>query len=340
MLDSLHTFLLGQPVLVFFLTLSLGYLVGNIRVFGISLGSVGGVLLAGLFFGHLGFSMNPGMQTMGFVLFIFCVGYQAGPQFFDVLMTSGLKYLSLALVVAGTAFGLAWLLAGWLDFEPGLGAGLLGGAITSTPTLAAAQDAVRSGLVDVAPGVSEQDIIVNIGAGYALTYLFGLILVIRLLPGILGVELPAEARKVDAGPDLEAGPNLASITRRAYRITAEQGLERTVTQMERASPRGVSVSAIRRDGELSPAELLRYRGLMLMSMRRLESVYHQHQLGSITKEQMQGFELSMISLVRMPLARQWWEEARATFHEGFASAVDARLAKDDLLVRHPSIAGD
>lgn len=95
-----------------------------------------------------------------------------------------------------------------------------------------------------------------------------------------------------------------------------------------------------RDGELSPAELLRYRGLMLMSMRRLESVYHQHQLGSITKEQMQGFELSMISLVRMPLARQWWEEARPTFHEGFASAVDARLAKDDLLVRHPSIAGD
>ena len=44
--------------------------------------------------------MYAGAQTFGFVLFIFCVGFQAGPQFFDVLMTSGLKYLSLALVVA------------------------------------------------------------------------------------------------------------------------------------------------------------------------------------------------------------------------------------------------
>ena len=60
MLAYLLEFLRDQPVLVFFLVLSLGYLVGNIRVAGISLGSVGGVLLLGLLFGHLGFTMHAG----------------------------------------------------------------------------------------------------------------------------------------------------------------------------------------------------------------------------------------------------------------------------------------
>ena len=96
MQNALHEFLLQQPVLVFFLVLGLGYMIGNIRFFGISLGAVGGVLIAGLVFGHYGYTMYAGMQSLGFALFIFCVGYQAGPEFFDVLMSSGLKYLSLA----------------------------------------------------------------------------------------------------------------------------------------------------------------------------------------------------------------------------------------------------
>ena len=153
-------------------------------------------------FGHFGFTMYAGAQTFGFVLFIFCVGLQAGPQFFDVLMTSGLKYLSLALVVAATGFTLAVTLANVLDLAPGLAAGLMGGAMTTTPTLAAAQDAVRSGLVEIPNGISSEQILVNIGAGYALTYLFGLIgliLMIRLLPKFLDIDLPAEAAKLPGG---------------------------------------------------------------------------------------------------------------------------------------------
>ena len=226
MLVSAHEFLLNQPVLVFFLVLGLGYLIGNIKVFGIGLGSVGGVLIAGLVFGHFGFTMYAGLQSLGFALFIFCVGYQAGPQFFDVLLTSGLKFLSLALVVASTGFGLAVSFAAVLDLAPGMAAGLLGGALTTTPTLAAAQDAVRSGLVTAPEGISNEEILTNIGAGYALTYLFGLIgliLVIRLLPRILRIDLPAEAAKLTGGGDPEAGPDLSTITRRAYNTPDPDG---------------------------------------------------------------------------------------------------------------------
>ena len=198
---QLLEFLHNQPVAAFFLVLSLGYLVGRVGIAGISLGPAGGVLLAGLLFGHYGFTMNPAIQTLGFAMFIFCVGYQAGPQFFDVLMTSGLKYLSLALVIAATGFALAVFLGRALDFAPGLSAGMLGGALTTTPTLAAAQDAVRSGLVATPAGVTSEQVLTNIGAGYALTYLFGLIgliLIIRLLPKLLGIDLPAEAGSASA----------------------------------------------------------------------------------------------------------------------------------------------
>jgi putative transport protein len=252
-MELLREFLIHQPVLVFFIVLSLGYLVGNIRLFGISLGSVGGVLLVGLLFGHLGFSMDASMQTMGFVLFIFCVGYQAGPQFFDVLLTSGLKYLSLALVVAITAFTLSMGLSRALDLAPGMGAGLLGGAITSTPTLAAAQDAVRSGLVETVEGVSTEQILTNIGAGYALTYLFGLIgliLIIKLLPVFLGLDLADEAAKVDTGADRGREPDLSRITQRVYRITQKGKLDRSIRELELSAPRDVSITALRREGEL------------------------------------------------------------------------------------------
>ncbi len=252
MLASAHEFLLNQPVLVFFLVLGLGYLIGNIKVFGIGLGAVGGVLIAGLVFGHFGFTMYAGLQSLGFALFIFCVGYQAGPQFFDVLLTSGLKFLSLALVVAGTGFGLAVSFAAILDLAPGMAAGLLGGALTTTPTLAAAQDAVRSGLVTAPEGISNEEILTNIGAGYALTYLFGLIgliLVIRLLPRILRIDLPAEAAKLTGGGDPEAGPDLSAITRRTYRITDTGQLDKTVIEIERGAFGKIIFAAIRRDGE-------------------------------------------------------------------------------------------
>jgi putative transport protein len=253
MLVYLTEFLRDQPVLVFFLVLSLGYLVGNIRLAGISLGSVGGVLLVGLLFGHLGFSMHAGAQSFGFALFIFCVGYQAGPRFFDVLMSDGLKYLSLALVVAATGFALAAGLGVWMGLAPGLAAGLLGGAMTTTPTLAAAQDAVTSGVAAIPDGYSAGEVVANIGAAYALTYLFGLIgliLVIRLLPRLLGIDLPAEAARMDGGKDPEAAPDISGFSRRTYRVTREEYLDRSIEDIERAVSKAITVTAIQRDGEL------------------------------------------------------------------------------------------
>lgn len=88
---------------------------------------------------------------------------------------------------------------------------------------------------------------------------------------------------------------------------------------------------------LAPVERLRYQGLMLMSMRRLESIYQQHQLGSIDADQIKGFELSMISLVKEPVALEWWAKAKITFDQRFAEYVDKRLMGEDILAKHPSM---
>lgn len=253
MLSILFDYLQQHPVLVFFLVLSLGYLIGNIRLFGISLGPVGGVLVAGLFFGHFGFSMYGGAQTFGFVLFIFCVGYQAGPQFIDVLLADGFKYLCLALVVAATGFVIAVFAASALGLAPGLSAGILGGAMTTTPTLAAAQEAVHSGLAAIPDGFSKEQVLTNIGAGYALTYLFGLIgliVIIKLLPGMLGVDLPAEAAKLGGGSTALAGPDLSEVTRRTFRVTKKNYLDRPIRDLQLDDPGLFAVGAIRRAGEL------------------------------------------------------------------------------------------
>ena len=252
-MTGLLAFMQAQPILVFFLVVSLGYLVGRIAIGGISLGAAGGVLLVGLFFGHYGLTMYPEIQTLGFAIFIFCVGYQAGPQFFDVLLTSGLKYLSLAVVIAATGMTLAVVLSNALAFDPGISAGLLGGALTTTPTLAAAQDAVRSGIVEAPAGFTEDQVLTNIGAGYALTYLFGLIgliLTIRVLPRVLSVDLPAEARRMEAAAGGTDELDLSNVSRRTYRVTREDLLQTTVAEYERRVPGSLAIIGIRRDGEL------------------------------------------------------------------------------------------
>jgi len=160
----------AQPVLTLFLILGTGYLIGNIRIGSFSLGPVAGVLFAGLFLGHFDFRMSAGAQAVGFALFIFSVGYQAGPRFFDVLRTDGLKYFSLAVVIAATGFTVAVIAAKLLDLAPGTAAGLLSGGLTSSPTLAAAQEALRTGQVKPPEGITADAMIGNVATGYAITY--------------------------------------------------------------------------------------------------------------------------------------------------------------------------
>ncbi len=249
LLDTLH----DQPVLTLFLILGMGYLIGGIRLGSFSLGPVAGVLFAGLFLGHFDFRMSAGAQAMGFALFIFSVGYQAGPRFFDVLRTDGLKYFTLAVVIATTGFSIAVVAAKLLSLEPGTSAGLLSGGLTSSPTLAAAQEAIRTGQVAPPEGMSADAMIGNVATGYAITYIFGLaglITIVKLLPQVLGIDLKGEAKALERADAAASAMPPTNVSARIYRITNKEVTQVARRELEKRYWDERSVVHVRRDGEL------------------------------------------------------------------------------------------
>ncbi len=250
MTEALDHLLRENPVGLLFVILFFGYLIGKFRVRGFELGSVTGVLFSGLVFGHLGYELRPEAQSFGFVLFIFSVGFQAGPGFFEVLRRDGAKYFLLALVVAATGFVLSAWFAGLLDFPVGTSAGLLAGAMTTTPTLAAAQDALESGIVPLPDGMTAVAAVRNVTTAYAITYLFGLIgliVIIRTVPGLLGIDLPAEAAKLGGG-EVRIDPS-ERISTRAYLVQQDELVGRPIQEVREGLPGGAELAKLRRGGE-------------------------------------------------------------------------------------------
>jgi putative transport protein len=240
----------AQHVLLLFLVLGVGYLIGRIRFGSFSFGPVAGVLFAGLFLGHFGLRISSDAQSIGFAMFIFSVGYQAGPRFFSVLKEDGMKYALLAVVVAGTGFSIAIIGASLMTLQPGTSAGLLAGGLTSSPTLAAATDAVQQGIVPVQEGWTRDAVINNIATGYAITYIFGLaglITVIKLLPQWLGIDLAADAQRLSSDSSEEQRP--VNVTTRCYRVTNEEITKMTVAELREKYWDKATVVTLTRDGD-------------------------------------------------------------------------------------------
>lgn len=234
--------LVNDPVLLLFLVLAIGFMIGRIRLGSVGLGSVVGVLVAGLLLGHLGFEGDPSIQSLGFVLFIFSVGYQAGPRFVQAARKDGRRYLAIAVIVAVTGFTVAYGLARSFDLVPGAAAGVMAGGLTSTPTLAAADVAVQSANYDVPVGTTVDEIRGNITAAYAITYVFGLvglILIVRLLPGWLRIDLAAEAERLEQEDAFAIPPPVFSprdIVVRAIRVDTEELTGRPLRDLFESTP--------------------------------------------------------------------------------------------------------
>jgi len=250
MTDAVRHLLLENPVGLLFTILAVGYLIGKAKLRGFELGPVTGVLFAGLVFGPRGYALSPNVQTFGFVLFIFSVGFQAGPSFFTMLRREGPRYFLLSIVVAATGFLLAAWFAGLFSYPTGTSAGLLAGAMTTTPTLAAAQDALRSGLVALPEGMTAEEAVKNVTTAYAITYLFGLIgliLIIRIAPKLLGIDLPAEAAKI-AGGEAPPAPS-ERISVRAFRVEREEAVGVPRAELRERIMGGATIVKLRRGGE-------------------------------------------------------------------------------------------
>ncbi len=192
--------LLNQnPILLLFVVLAIGLTIGKIRIARLQLGNSIGVLIAALMMGHIGFQFNAEALSFGFMLFIYCVGIEAGPNFFGIFLRDGKHYFILSFIVLFVAIWLTYFIGQAVGFAPGLSAGIMAGSMTSTPILVAAQDAFNSGLANLPRQVDLSIILDNLSVGYALSYLIGLtsmIMFAKLMPKLQRENLSDSAQKI------------------------------------------------------------------------------------------------------------------------------------------------
>ncbi len=253
------TLLHQSDSLLLFVVLAFGLLLGKVRFGNFQIGNTIGVLFTALLFGQMGFEFTATTENVGFMLFIFCVGIEAGPHFFSVFLRDGIHYITLTLVILLTALFLTVGLAKFFNLGPGMAAGILAGSLTSTPALVGAQDALRSGLLNLPHQTDMQSVLDNMGIGYALTYLVGLVglmLVVRYLPSLARLDLNTEAQKIarERGlSDNESRKTYLPIIR-AYRVGPELAAwigGRTLRETGIYPHTGCYVERIRRNGILA-----------------------------------------------------------------------------------------
>jgi len=165
-------------MLYLFLILALGYLLGQIKFKGISLGNTG-ILLISIILGYFGIKISSEIMDLGLILFVYSVGLSVGKRFFRMFKMNGLRFISISLISSGIAAILVCLLTFFIKIPIDLSVGLYTGALTNTPALAAAMEVVSrfsKGSID------------NVTAGYGIAYPFsmiGTVLLIQFLPTIL-----------------------------------------------------------------------------------------------------------------------------------------------------------
>lgn len=170
------------PSLAVFLTIGLGFWFGKLKYKGFSLGTVTSVLIVGVIVGQLNIEVGGPLKTVSFLLFLFCIGYSVGPQFFRSLRGDGLREVLFAVVVCVLILGVALAVSFWLGLNPGEAAGMMAGASTASPVVGAAEDTVRS-LPASSDSISQMVNVIPVC--YAMTYVFGTIGAVWLL-GYIG----------------------------------------------------------------------------------------------------------------------------------------------------------
>ena len=198
-----------------FLILSLGYLLGGITIKGVSLGTAG-VFLVAILLGWLctldfkdvpllgSFYMESTevavvknlkgpIQNIGLILFVGSVGFIAGPNFFKNLAKNFKTYILLGIVIILSGTLVAMLCILLTDYGSEYWAGILSGALTSTPGFSAAVDAATENLA-------------RITLGHAIAYPFGVVgvvLFVQLMPKFLKVNMAKEREllKIDGSEE-------------------------------------------------------------------------------------------------------------------------------------------
>ena len=229
-LTDIGKYLLANPVISIFLCLAFGYLIGKIKIKSFSVGATVGTLICGLLLslalGGIGsYNIDGTIKTIFFSLFIFAIGYEVGPAFFQSLKTSGVKILILSVVFTVVAGVIAVVLFKVFNVSAGEAGGILAGALTQSAILGTADSTMKSLLSGDALSNAESQMAV----AYALTYVFGTVGVVvfmkNIAPAMMGVKLQESTKnKIEKSnfKETSSGPNIISTLKsRAFIVESD-----------------------------------------------------------------------------------------------------------------------
>jgi len=231
----------AHTVLVYALVIALGVSLGKIRICGVSLG-VAFVLFVGIVFGHFGLTVNENLRLFikdfGLILFVFAVGMDVGPSFFSSFKKDGIQMNIAAVSVVFLDIAAAMILR--LIFSDKISmpimVGILTGATTNTPSLGAAQEALRY--------LSIQE---PIALGYAAAYPLGVIGAISaliLIRVICKINIDDENRKIENAHNSKEQPEIYSV------LLANPAIaNRSLGDIKRLAGRNFVISRIKRGDE-------------------------------------------------------------------------------------------
>ena len=259
-----------------FLIVALGFMLGRIKIKGLSL-DVSAVIFIALAFGHWGVSIPKELGNFGLVLFIFTIGIQAGPGFFDSFRTKGKTLILITVLIIASACLTAIGLKYAFGIDTPSVVGLVAGALTSTPGLAVAIDSTQSPLASIA---------------YGIAYPFGVIgviLFVKLLPKLLRVDLDEEAKRLEK----ERRGQFPELSTCIFHVTNETICGKTLAQLNIRAITGAVVSRLKIGDEIviPTASVVVNKGDVIQAVGSEESL---NNLGIMLGEREEG-ELPLIN---------------------------------------------
>ena len=233
-------------VFLYAFVISVGVLLGKIKFFGISLG-VTFVLFTGILMGHFGFTAETHilhfLREFGLILFVFCIGLQVGPSFFSSFKKGGMRLNALAVAIVllniVVALGIYFLAEGRVGLP--MMVGIMYGAVTNTPGLGAAQEALNQLHYTGDP----------IALGYACAYplgvvgIIGSVIAIRYIFRVNFQKEEQDLQTLDSS-DLKHKPHMMSLEVRNESINGK-----TLLQVKDFLARAFVCSRIRHEGHVS-----------------------------------------------------------------------------------------
>lgn len=225
--------LLLRDYFILFLVIGLGIAIGKIKLKGISF-DLSAVIFVAIFLGYLynvagiDFKIPPIIQSVGLVLFIYTIGMQAGPSFFNAFKEQGVKLILLAGITVVSGGVIAFVISAVYGVEMNMITGLLTGALTSTPGLAAAIEASKSPMASI---------------GYGIAYPFGVlgvILFVKLSPKFFRVQIAKEEQDFTDSNNSFAPP-IGNVN---LRITNENIHGKTVGELKIRSMTKANISRV------------------------------------------------------------------------------------------------